>query len=1283
MRNNSLMQALKIARQVMGNKDRGEPPAPPRLAVEMARKTMPEAALLRAKGGRLLQDEFPSKYMPGVGRQVMAAGGSNEPLAEGDHPHWIPTRLVKLAKNRRPNDIVDMDSFRAAPGGFFDKNMALVRNYVNIPADVAANASNDELAEHFIEHMKSNLLDLHDRIRPEIRERSQKWYDGARNITDNWSKKFNLPDYSVAGVLAALSPQMDWYKNVSLAHRTLDIMTNHHDDKADDAMKKRFGELVELSSKPKYAALGDFLHGKSLSDIDQLGLPEKERIAAKALWVRLHDETYGDRRHRIITPEGDEGDYVTKGSGDAAGTGWGSFNEIGKAIKSIESKDDPDAISPLMGMKHKVRNFYNNIIAPNSTKGDITADTHAVAAALYRPLSGASTEVAHNLGTNPPPGEKAASDSAVMGISGTYPLVAEAYRRAAGERGILPRQMQSITWEAVRGLFPATFKNAKNKSEVDKIWQSFKNGELTQDEAREQIRDKALGQGQPIPPPSWFGKGVLGGAGGSNAPAQNPREQGELPRLGALGQPAKGNVVGAGAGSPAPLAEEVIPTETQPQKFAGGGYVTRQDGPFYRVSQADDRGSGSDPEGARREVREAPAIERGGSGPAEYGSAELSPNEGSSGVTGARSPLELAQQHVRDVHGRDFEKPNMPESSLAKQSAIGRVYSEAVGGSPEYKDAIFSAYAQQMPEVIEQSGAQNYDDLLRKAYEQMAKETDDQFRLLKGYNLSFHRNGEGNYPTSKHMVDDVNDNKHLFVFQGGDQHDFLHNEDPETGLNENEKFRAVHDLFGHAVLGNQFGAKGEETAWGVHQQMYSPLARLAMTAETRGQNSFVNYTPINAELKEKLNDLDERIVADRRAYRDTSMLEDRKKKMFEGFQFAPNKAVLLPPEFLSTEYNGGMPSYMQDVIRPAEGTSMSSKLTHFSNEPGLTETDPSRYGTGIKGDEASRLRSVPGAVKDRSYFYLGEPEAVTPEEGLGQHRYEANAENLYNLAEDPLKFKILARESNRQPWSSNFNPGTVDPNRFSNDLERLAKEHGYSGVANPNAAFPMAAMFDPTPVTPRADGGGLNADDIPSIDNPISVFPKPQRMYSDEDRVPGGQYLDAKTKADLTGKKAAMASIGINPGGKPYFNASPDDVDETGSPGKGSAITKANLFKQKAGWKWVNAPDGHEDTSTVVSVAHRGDHHYALNAHFPKGVDFARYENASSEPRLRPTTRGNIIKGDQVGSISVRGKEHPVYDHIIVKATGGAVDNKHNSLANHGNSKSIVDKALMLTSRKA
>ena len=562
-----------------------------------------------------------------------------------------------------------------------------------------------------------------------------------------------------------------------------------------------------------------------------------------------------------------------------------------------------------------------------------------------------------------------------------------------------------------------------------------------------------------------------------------------------------------------------------------------------------------------------------------------------------------------------------------------------------------------MPEVVEQSGATNYDQLLERAYRQMAAETSQQFERLP-FNMSFHRAGEGDYKSSKHMLDDLHNNNHLYVFQGGDPHEFLHNVDPETGLNENEKFRAVHDVFGHGIYGNPFGAKGEENAWAVHSQMYSPLARLAMTAETRGQNSFVNYTPINAALKEKIADTEERI-ADARRNRNEFALEMAQKKknlLFKEFQFAPQKAVLLPPEFLSPEYQGGMPDYVRQVIKPEPGTGFSSALTHYSTIPDMEQTDPSRYGTGIPGDEASRLRSRPGGVKERSYFYLGEPEAVTPEEGLGSYRYRAQAENLYDITKDPLNLKTLARESNRMPWTSNFNPGTVEPGQFANDLERMVKEYGYTGFANPNAAFPMAVTFDPTQVERRAAGGEVDpTSDIPQIDNAVSVFPKPQRMFPEDAPVPGGMYLNAATKEDMTGHKAAMASIGVQPGGKPYFRASPDSVDETGTPGRGSAMAKTNLFKQKAGWKWAQAPEGHEATDTIVSVQHRGQHHYTLNAHFPKGVERARYEKSPTEPRLRPTTQGNVTLGPQVGSILVRGKEHPVYEHVIVKSTGGAV----------------------------
>jgi hypothetical protein len=59
----------------------------------------------------------------------------------------------------------------------------------------------------------------------------------------------------------------------------------------------------------------------------------------------------------------------------------------------------------------------------------------------------------------------------------------------------------------------------------------------------------------------------------------------------------------------------------------------------------------------------------------------------------------------------------------------------------------------------------------------------------------------------------------------------------------NDVFRIVHDVFGHGKEGVGFGPSGEENAWQSHVLMYSPLAARAMTSETRGQNSWVNFGP--------------------------------------------------------------------------------------------------------------------------------------------------------------------------------------------------------------------------------------------------------------------------------------------------------------------------------------------------------------------------------------------------------------------------------------------------------
>jgi hypothetical protein len=435
---------------------------------------------------------------------------SGTPAFVPDHPALIPQRLItakKLLDTNTTENAVDLAALKSTPK-LFNQHIGIVRGYPNVRADVAQNADDDALSEHFIDHATQNLLSLHDAVPPEIRNRGKKWYDGARAITDKWSKEYDIPDHAVAGVLAAMSPQKDWYQNVSLAHRVIHTMKGmgenfYHGFTFSPEMEERLKSIDSLN-KPGYAGIHNMIRGKSLGDLDRANIPDDEKAIARAMWIRLHDQTYNSNEHRIVNPEGTFGDFVKTKSGKNAAAGWGSLTEIAKAIQALDNAHDPQKLSQLMGEKHKVRNFYNNILHPNSSKGDVTIDTHAVAAALMRPLSGNSVEVAHNFGSSPGKGISGAGGSSVSGVRGTYPLYAEAYRRAAKARGIHPREMQSITWEAVRGLFPDTFKTAKNSKDIDDVWSRYRKGEISQDEARNQVVKKAGG----IRPPTWFAGGA-------------------------------------------------------------------------------------------------------------------------------------------------------------------------------------------------------------------------------------------------------------------------------------------------------------------------------------------------------------------------------------------------------------------------------------------------------------------------------------------------------------------------------------------------------------------------------------------------------------------------------------------------------------------------------------------------------------------------------------------------------------------------------------------------------
>tara|TARA_R100000458_G_scaffold57536_1_gene63876 strand:- start:1 stop:1500 length:1500 start_codon:yes stop_codon:yes gene_type:complete len=172
----------------------------------------------------------------------------------------------------------------------------------------------------------------------------------------------------------------------------------------------------------------------------------------------------------------------------------------------------------------------------------------------------------------------------------------------------------------------------------------------------------------------------------------------------------------------------------------------------------------------------------------------------------------------------------------------------------------------------------------------------------------------------------------------------------------------------------------------------------------------------------------------------------------------------------------------------------------------------------------------------------------------------------------------------------------------------------------------------------------------------ISVFPKPERMFPEGQRPKGGEYLNLKTGDVLTNKNVESASISITPEGKPKFDAVPVEKEIVGSPSaKGATQIKTNLFKKSAGWKWIDGPKKYKDIPTLVSVQNKGKHYYTLETNFPEGVNLTRYADSPSEPRLRPTVKGFVNLGKKIGTISVRGKKHPVYDKIINKYAGGQI----------------------------
>lgn len=362
-----------------------------------------------------------------------------------------------------------------------------ILSYGFIPRDTPR----DQAIAVFKKNIVSNLLYLYNKVPAEIRQRSKMWYDGANRIATEMAKEYGVRMEQVAGIMAAMSPQKDWFQNVSMAERALDILSKQGDSVWTDSMlryaRSYVFEAKEADEREKRQDAYDRAVQIKAANTTLKDLSDGDA----AVFIRAYDEAFHSRNYRIVTPEGGFGSLMLANDNSTPRTMmWSGYGPIKKSV-SIYRDGTRENISEQLGFEHKIRSFYNNISAPNSDISHVTIDTHAVAAALFDALAGTDTPVTQNFGGT--------GKSISVGVGGTYGLIADAYREAAAQVGLKAREMQSVTWEAVRGLFGADEKT-ELKGPVRAIWERYRNGETSFEAARDEVVLAAGG----ITDPFWI-----------------------------------------------------------------------------------------------------------------------------------------------------------------------------------------------------------------------------------------------------------------------------------------------------------------------------------------------------------------------------------------------------------------------------------------------------------------------------------------------------------------------------------------------------------------------------------------------------------------------------------------------------------------------------------------------------------------------------------------------------------------------------------------------------------
>jgi len=241
-------------------------------------------------------------------------------------------------------------------------------------------------------------------------------------------------------------------------------------------------------------------------------------------------------------------------------------------------------------------------------------------------------------------------------------------------------------------------------------------------------------------------------------------------------------------------------------------------------------------------------------------------------VTSSTVPSGRIEGDAADVEmqARGRHEPNSGIRAIAASYALDANIDYDESKSREGVVSVDTDRARVIADMFDSAPDSFADPKMVESHKAMAREVIGQYKALRdaGYQMIPWGSQGQPYRNSREMIQDVRDNKRIYYYKtlgetdsfgsGQIEMEQLVKQNPllrkggGTVLDSegvphvqlvNDLFRAVHDIFGHAKEGHQFGPRGEENAWRQHVQMFTPAARAAMTSETRGQNSWVNYGP--------------------------------------------------------------------------------------------------------------------------------------------------------------------------------------------------------------------------------------------------------------------------------------------------------------------------------------------------------------------------------------------------------------------------------------------------------